>query len=121
MLLDLWQSNLPDEKRETGLRFLAQRLAGETDLSLPIMKRLVRTVARLNELRYQAHWEASAVGPRLILGHCPYAAIIADHPELCRMDAFLLEARLGSSVEQTAKLQMSEKGLPFCAFLKLEN
>jgi predicted ArsR family transcriptional regulator len=121
MLLDLWQSNLPDEKRETGLRFLAQRLAGETDLSLPIMKRLVRTVAGLNELRYQAHWEASAVGPRLILGHCPYAAIIADHPELCRMDAFLLEARLGSSVEQTAKLQMSEKGLPFCAFLKLEN
>ena len=74
-------------------------------------------IERLNELHYQARWEASAAGPRLIMGHCPYAAIVADHPELCRMDAFLLETRLNASVEQIAKLQLSEKSLPFCAFL----
>jgi len=120
-LFDIWLNGTPDERREAGLRSLAERLVGVTDINVPVMKRLVRTVARLNELHYQARWEASAGGPRLILGHCPYAAIVADHPELCRMDAFLLETRLGPSVEQTAKLQLSDKGLPFCAFLMVGN
>jgi predicted ArsR family transcriptional regulator len=106
-----------NERREAGLRSVAERLAGVTDVGVPVMKRLVRTVGRLNELHYQARWEASVAGPRLILGHCPYAAIVANHPELCRMDGFLLEMRLGSSVDQIAKLQLSDKGLPFCAFI----
>jgi predicted ArsR family transcriptional regulator len=98
---------------------VAERLAGDTDVKVPVTKRLVRAVARLNELHYRARWEASAAGPRVILGHCPYTAIVADYPELCRMDAFLLETRLGSAVTQTAKLQLNAKGLPFCAFLKV--
>jgi len=120
-LFDAWLGEAADEVRKAGLRSVAQRLAGETDVNVPVMKRLVSAVARLNELHYQARWEASAAGPRLILGHCPYAAIVAGHPELCRMDAYLLETRLGSSVEQTAKLQLSDKGLPFCAFLMAGN
>ncbi len=116
-LFDVWLGGAADEEREAGLRSVAQRLAGVSDVKAPVMKRLASAVARLNELHYQARWEASAAGPRLILGHCPYAAIVAGHPELCRMDALLLETRLGSSVEQTAKLQLSDKGLPFCAFL----
>ena len=116
-LFDVWLDGVADERREKDLRSLAERLAGGAESKAPVMKRLVRAVERLNELHYQARWEASAAGPRLILGHCPYAAIVADHPELCRMDAFLLETRLGASVEQTAKLQLSDKGLPFCAFL----
>ena len=120
-LLDIWLGGAADEGREAGLRSVAEQLAGVTDAKVPVMKRLARAVERLNELHYQARWEASAAGPRLILGHCPYVAIVADHPELCRMDAFLLETRLGSSVEQTAKLQLSDKGLPFCAFLMVEN
>ncbi len=88
---------------------------------VPVTKRLVRAVARLNELHYQARWEASAAGPRAILGHCPYAAIVAEYTELCRMDAFLLETMFSSSVTQTAKLQLNDKGLPYCAFLKVGN
>jgi len=120
-LFDLWLNDTSEEKREAGLRSLAERLAGVTDINEPVIKRLVRTVSRLNDLHYQARWEASAAGPRLILGHCPYAAIVADHPELCRMDAFLLKTRLGPSVKQVAKLQLSDKGLPFCAFLMFGN
>ncbi len=116
-LFDVWLGGAADAKWEVGLRGVAERLAGVADIKAPVMNRLARAVERLNELHYQARWEASAAGPRLILGHCPYAAIVANHPELCRMDAFLLETRLGSSVEQTAKLQLSDKGLPFCAFL----
>jgi predicted ArsR family transcriptional regulator len=119
-LLDVWLGEAADEIREAGLRSVAERLAGVAEDKAPVMKRLVRVVERLNELHYQARWEASAAGPRLILGHCPYAAIVADHPELCRMDAFLLETRLGWSIEQTAKLYLSDKGLPFCAFLVVE-
>ena len=55
---------------------------------------ILYAVQHLNELHYQARWEAHAESPRLILGHCPYAAILADHPELCRMDARLLELML---------------------------
>jgi predicted ArsR family transcriptional regulator len=120
-LFDIWLGGASDERREAGLRSVAERLAGATDVKVPVMKRLARAVERLNELHYQARWESSAAGPRLILGHCPYAAIVADHPELCRMDAFLLETRLGPPVVQTAKLRLSDKGLPFCAFLMVGN
>ena len=120
-LLALWMGSTPDEMREAGLRSLAERLAGTGETSRPGLKQVAGTVARMNELRYQARWEASAAGARIILGHCPYAAIIGNHPELCRMDALLLEIKLGASVEQTAKLQMSDKGLPFCVFQIVEN
>jgi predicted ArsR family transcriptional regulator len=99
----------------SGQRDLGQRDLGQQNI--PITRRLAATVDRLNELHYQARWEAGAAGPRLTLGYCPYAAVIKAHPELCQMDAFLLEERLGLSVKQTAKLQPSAKGLPFCEFL----
>ncbi len=120
-MLDIWIVETTPDKQEVYLRSLARKLAGSTDLKQPIMKRVNNTVTSLNRLHYQARWEASAAGPRIILGHCPYAAIVAEHNELCKMDAFLLESGLGSSVEQTAKLQLNDKGLPFCAFLKRED
>jgi predicted ArsR family transcriptional regulator len=65
----------------------------------------------LNQLHYQARWEAGAEGPRIILGQCPYAAVIGNHPELCRMDMSLLEGMLDTQVEQRVKLG------PMCIFL----
>jgi len=74
-------------------------------------------VQRLNELQYQARWEAHAQAPRLILGHCPYAAILADHPELCRMDARLLELMLGRKASQATRLAPDPQGGTFCLFV----
>jgi predicted ArsR family transcriptional regulator len=116
-ILDVWLGSNTVRLQETSLRAVAERLAGGAGVKTPVMKLLVRAVEGLNEMHYQAHWEASAAGPRLILGHCPYSAIIAEHPELCQMDSFLLEIKLGASVNQTSKLQLNDKGLPFCAFL----
>jgi predicted ArsR family transcriptional regulator len=117
-LLKIWfKDSLPTAK-EDGLRSVAMQLGGE-NLPIsesPLPRRLNQLVDRLNELYYQARWEAGAEGARLILGHCPYAAIISSHPELCQMDAFLLEKQAGLPVEQTAKLQPSAKGVPFCTF-----
>jgi len=113
----------PETVREAGLRSLALRLGGKDmpDPSSSLPRRLTLAVDRLNELHYQARWEASIDGARIILGHCPYAAIIGTYPELCRMDTHLLEQRSGSPVEQVTRLQRSAKGYPFCVFRVARN
>lgn len=105
----------PDQKTEF-LRAFAVRLGGEATTARHITQRLAAAVRRLNDLEYQARWEAHALAPRVILGNCPYAAIIEDHPELCQMDVYLLENQLGQAVKQTAKLERNPQGLPVCVF-----
>ena len=99
------------------LKKLGQRLASsptrEAGSSSPMI-RLTETVKYLNKLGYQSRWEAHAEGPRIILGHCPYSAIIGQHPELCEMDAALLRECLGEQVEQIEKLEGED--IPFCVF-----
>ncbi len=105
------------EQMESTLEALGRALAGTLpERSAPLMRRLALTVERLNAMRYQARWEAHLRGPRLVLGHCPYAAIIEGHPELCRMDAVLLQTLLGVGVEQIAKLEQTEMGNIYCIF-----
>jgi predicted ArsR family transcriptional regulator len=95
---------------------LAKRLAGEMNFaSQPMAKRLNLAVEKMNQMNYHARWEAGAEGPRIILGHCPYAAIIARHPELCKMDEFLLEELLGRPATQVSKL--GQDGSLLCVFL----
>jgi len=77
---------------------------------------LYRAVQRLNDMHYQARWEARLNAPRVILGHCPYLAILTEHPEICQLDAKLLEEMLGLPVEQTARLEKDGRGMPYCAF-----
>lgn len=97
---------------------VGRRIAGESiTTSQSLMRRLVSAIERLNTMRYQARWEAGAEGPRIILGHCPYAAIIENHPELCQMDAALLGRLLGGEIRQEAKLEVGAGDLPFCAFM----
>ena len=97
---------------------LGRRLAGEgPGAGQPLMRRLESTVERLNKMHYQARWEAGAEGPRVVLGHCPYAAVIEAHPELCVMDAALLGRLLGGGVRQSARLEAGAGGTRFCAFV----
>ena len=112
-----------ESMREAFLQDTALRLAGEAPLStgVSLPRRLSLMVERLNEMHYQSRWEAGADGARVFLGHCPYAAIIADHPELCHMDGYLLEQFCSLPVEQTAKLQPGLKGVPFCTFRVIGN
>jgi len=101
----------------SGLRMeaLAEHLAGESDLvSHPISKRLNLVVEKLNRMNYHARWEAGSAGPRILFAHCPYAAVIAKHPELCGMDAALLEVWMGGSTVQLAKI--GKDGSSICVF-----
>jgi len=83
--------------------------------NLPVAKRLVLLVEKLDEMHYQARWEAGAEGPRVILGRCPYAKVIDGHPELCKMDASLLENVLGRPVSRSLKNEVVGHG--HCPFI----
>lgn len=119
-LLDELLSEKGDVQIQDTLERIAQRLVGsmsENESDSSLTQRLYHSVQRLNELGYQAHWEAHADGPQVILGRCPYASLLCDHPELCRMDAALLEELLGIRAVQTAKLAVDRNGERFCKFI----
>jgi DeoR family transcriptional regulator, suf operon transcriptional repressor len=95
---------------------LAKRLVGDSDFkSQPMSKRLTLVVEKLNQMKYHARWEAGSAGPRIIFSHCPYAAILGKHPELCRMDESLLKELMGQSAEQLAKVGL--EGSSVCVFV----
>jgi predicted ArsR family transcriptional regulator len=95
---------------------LAKRLAGEVNfVSQPLVKQLNLTVEKLNQMNYHARWEAGSEGPRIILSHCPYAAIIEKHPELCRMDEAMLKEWMGQPAAQISKT--GKDGSSVCIFV----
>lgn len=95
---------------------LAKRLTGEASLpAQPLAKRLNLTVEKINQMNYHAHWEAGSDGPRIVFGHCPYAAIIEKHPELCRMDETMLNEWIGLPVTQIFKA--GKDGSSVCMFV----
>ncbi len=109
---------LTETAGKVRMEALGERIAGAgTATGQPLMRRLVAAIGRLNAMHYQARWEAGAEGPRIVLGYCPYAAVIEQHPELCRMDTALLSKMLNGKVRQTAKLETGAGGLPYCMFV----
>jgi predicted ArsR family transcriptional regulator len=119
-LMTSWQKTLPPPKRESQMHSLAKELVdqkGRTNPDEPLGKRLTNLLDKLNEMHYQARWEAGAEGPRILFGHCPYAAIIDQHPELCQMDGFLLGDEMRASAQQLAKIDPKPGGATHCIFL----
>ena len=99
---------------------VGRRIAGErATASQPLMRRLASAIERLNAMHYQARWEAGAEGPRVILGHCPYAGLVEKHSQLCQIDSALLAELLDGDVSQTAKLEIGAGDKPFCTFVLL--
>jgi predicted ArsR family transcriptional regulator len=95
---------------------LARHMAGDSNfMDPPLAKRLNLLIEKLNQMNYHARWEAGSEGPRVIFGHCPYAAIIEKHPELCAMDAALLEKLMGHSAGQLTKI--GRDGSLSCVFV----
>ena len=107
---------LSESNPRPGVEALATHLAGESHFAeYPLAKRLNLMVEKLNQMNYHAHWEAGSAGPRIVFGHCPYAAIIEKHPELCRMDKALLHALTGQPAAQTFKI--GTEGSSVCVFV----
>lgn len=123
-LLEELVADLPRAEQSEALARLARRMVAQTTAPrqgpVNLTQRLFSTVQQLNNWRYQARWEAHAGGARLVLGHCPYAAILPEHPECCTLDALLLERLLNKPVEQVARLAQDARGLPHCIFRLLQ-
>jgi predicted ArsR family transcriptional regulator len=120
-LLELLEKRADPAELDSLIRALAGSLLQASDASQvesgrSMTSRLYHAVQQLNEMHYQARWEAWRGAPRVILGHCPYAAIIQRHPELCRMDAYVLEEMIDATVEQISKLAPDSKGTLHCSF-----
>ncbi|HSL29840.1 MAG TPA: ArsR family transcriptional regulator [Anaerolineales bacterium] len=98
------------------MEVLAAHLAGDSNSAgQPLAKRLNLTVEKLNQMNYHAHWEAGSEGPRFVFGHCPYAAILGKHPELCGMDHALLKNLMGQPVTQM--FRTGKEGSSVCVFV----
>lgn len=114
-LLTTSQQHLSPTGRTSFLRSVAVNLAGEYTPQGPLAQRLGQAVGRLNELAYQARWEAHSLAPRMILEHCPFATLLPQHPELCQLDSDLLEVLLDESVTQIESRAHQEGG--YCIFI----
>lgn len=115
-LLTALLNSLPPENRLQTLQQAAQNLLNNAPAPNPSAPRLNQAMQRLNSLHYQARWEARPDSPRITFNHCPYAAILPQHPELCQMDAHLLTQLLNAPVEQTARLEPTPNGTRQCVF-----
>jgi len=117
-LSGLSEALLVEASSHVRMEALAKRLAGESDFkSQPIAKRLTLVVEKMNQMNYHARWEAGPEGPRILFGHCPYAAVIKNHPELCEMDVSLLELLMSRPVSSEIKSETQRSGT--CPFVFL--
>jgi predicted ArsR family transcriptional regulator len=114
--LDMLLASTPLEQQQFLLRGLATRMADPLPTTRSLTLRLSVTIQRLNDMGYHARWEAHAAGPRIIFGHCPYAAILPHYPILCSLDVSILAALLNDQVTQLVRLEPSPSGIPFCLF-----
>ena len=106
------------EEAGSGMRVeaLSKRLAGGVDFSnQPLAKRLNLTVEKLNQMNYHARWEAGSEGPRIVFSHCPYAALLEKHPELCRMDQSLVSEWMAQPARQV--FRTGKEGSSVCVFV----
>jgi predicted ArsR family transcriptional regulator len=116
-LLSIVQNNNGQNDNGRILKIVADQMAA----NLPVDKhnptrQLYSAIRMLNRMNYQAHWEAHVENPRIMLGHCPYKALLDHHPEMCRVDEYVLEALLDAPVEQIDKLTHDARGLSQCVF-----
>jgi len=111
----LSEALLTEAGSSVRMEVLAKRLAGESNnKSQPVAKRLSLIIEKLNQMNYHARWEAGPKGPRIIFGHCPYATIVARHPELCTMDVSLLSELIAQPVSRETKQETQKVvGCPF--------
>jgi predicted ArsR family transcriptional regulator len=116
LLRMLYDSVIPGSQKA-----LMPSLADQIAIQCPVIagslsQRLARTVQCLKELNYQPRWEARRDGPRFMFAACPYAAIYPAYPELCQMDAYLLEKLLSAAVTQSARVGAGSPPSRYCVF-----
>lgn len=116
-LLNELVTSQPPRRQAEFLQHIAQHIAGEkTDPTPNLTQRIYLAIERLNQMHYQARWEARADAPRLTLGHCPYASIIEQQPILCTLDCYLISVLTGTQAKLIERLAPTPQGTRECHF-----
>lgn len=117
-LMQAWLQGQGEAERQTSLRLLAGRLTRplQAAAGAPLVVRLRRAVEWLNNHHYQAHWEASAAGPRIELGYCPYAALLEHCGDICELDRHILETLVHVPIHPLAIRETNTRGERACSF-----
>jgi predicted ArsR family transcriptional regulator len=121
-LADTLLSTLLAHTQPGETRHIVREVAKQMAERYPVDKRnptrrVYSSIRALNHMNYQAHWEAHVENPRIMLGHCPYYAILDQHGEICMLDAYLMEELFDVPVRQSEKMALNSRGLPYCVFL----
>lgn len=117
-ILESWKeaADHPDRTRADLGRIAA--ILGDPDeerADSPV-ERLNRAVRRMNDLQYQASWEAHPTGPRVLLRHCPYLDLADDYPQLCALDEELLTVLVDQPLTLVEKRSPLPRGRGQCIF-----
>jgi predicted ArsR family transcriptional regulator len=116
-LLDELLDQKSPADQQVLIRQIARILADPGKSSGKTSQRFFRAINRLNEMHYNAHWEAHAQAPFLIFRHCPYARILPTHPILCQMDAYLIQELLDEPAHLVERLATDNLGAIYCKFV----
>ena len=95
---------------------LAREIAAPLPAARQVVQRLAEAVERLNQMQYRASWEAGPNGPRIRLGHCPYAAIWSQVPDICRLDQALVSKLVQTAARQTMRMSFTKEHPTTCIF-----
>jgi predicted ArsR family transcriptional regulator len=107
------------ENQASRKQKIAKKLAQVSevqDIPLNQAARLFHAVQRLNQIHYQARWEARSSAPRLIFSNCPYLEISETMPVICEIDAALIQELTGLPASLKEKLAHDSRGGIFCSF-----
>ncbi len=116
-VLEAWLGNMPENGREEAYHKIANRIVSACSHAKgSLTQRLATSINQLGVMNYQARWEAHIDAPRIIITYCPYAALLPDHPEICRIDEIVVGDLVGQSTRQIAMIGKNETGDKQCIF-----
>lgn len=104
------------EPKEIAFSKIAQYWIHQPEILHPPGQMLNYAIQRLNMMGYQARWEASVDGPRIICGSCPFARLVQKIPELCLLDQQIIGKFINHSVQRVIKETPPDE-LPVCIFI----
>lgn len=112
-LLDVLTSSMSTEKREEVMQNAGRYLARQWKIAPGELRaRLQEAVAILNQLGGLAELEDCGESYRIQGYSCPLAAVVPNHPEMCRLSQMLLAELIGVPV-----VEQCEQGTPArCCF-----
>jgi len=117
ILLKLWVEGNPQADLSDRVHQIAKKMIGDRAPLANMIQRLNQAIEWLNQRHYRSRWEASPSGPRVILGYCPYLAILDTNPEMCQIDTSLVTQLIRTPMQPIAKLERSPQGSHQCVFV----